>query len=104
MAPVKALAPVKADRLRKPEAATLARARELAGQGKDAEALRMCEELISKGSFDSREALRQKGYCLHRLGRYADACLCWEYLPRGRGTQAEEDSGKDSRQRGQTYN
>lgn len=88
---LKALAPVKANRLLKPEVVTLARARELASQGKDAEALRICDELIRKGSFDSREALRQKGYCLHRLGRYADACLCWEFLLRGRGTQSADD-------------
>ena len=75
----------------KHEIASLSLVKEMTGQGKETEAIRVCDELIRKGSFDVREALRQKGLCLHRLGRLSEACLCWEYMLRGRMAQSKDD-------------
>ena len=74
------------------ESASITRAIELAEKGKDEEAIRVCDELIRKGDFNARLALEQKGACLYRLGRFSDACVCWELMLNGRMPQAKDEA------------
>ena len=66
--------------LKKSKGASVEEAGKLAGQGDYTQALRMCDELISRGSFQKRAAIAKKAEILNKTGNYAQACACWENL------------------------